>query len=89
MSPVAFKILSAAYENYLKSGDRQFACQLSGSDLADVIPGIRQLATDGYIDEVSDQLFDLPIRLDPTRPIVFHITEVGLEYIRQKREADL
>lgn len=89
MSPAAFKILSAAYANYMKSENRYFSYQLSGTDMGDLISGIRQLATDGYIDEVSDFVFDRPVRFDPTRPIVFCITEIGIEYISQNREADL
>ncbi|MBD5151287.1 MAG: hypothetical protein HDT16_02055 [Oscillibacter sp.] len=81
MSPAAFMVLSSAYEKYMKTRDHSFSCQPSGTDLSNLISGIKQLATDGYIEEVPDFVFETPTRLDPTRPIKFRISDPGIEYM--------
>ncbi len=89
MSPIALKVLSSAYDSYQKTKDFYVSIQPeSPNEWYDTVVGARQLAQSGYIDEVSDFVLTSPISADITIPITFNITELGIEYIRGKREAD-
>lgn len=89
MSPNAFHVLSAAYENYLKTGDTFFQYQpCNQDDQCNAIIGAKQLYEDGLIDEVSDFVLAFHVVARNLCPICLHITKVGVEYIRRKRESD-
>lgn len=89
MSPAALKVLSTAYESYRKTGDFYVSIQPANpNEWYDTAIGARQLTQSGYIDEVSDFVLASPISADVTLPITFNITELGIKYIRGKREAD-
>lgn len=87
MSPAAFELLSKAYEHYLKSYDRHFSYQFkNGNDLFYSINGAQQLDRDGYIDNVSDNVYSSQISIVPLDPIVFDLTDKGIGYMRSHRE---
>lgn len=89
MSPAAFKVLSAAYDNYKRTGDLYFSYQAKNADdWRDSIEVVQQLASDGYIDEVSDFVFARPIVANPLSFIDFNITDRGIEYMRRKGETN-
>ena len=89
MSPIALKVLSSAYDSYQKNRDFYVSIQPKNpSEWYDTVIGARQLAQSGYIDEVSDFVLSSPISADITIPITFNITELGIEYMRGKGEAD-
>lgn len=84
MSPVAWNILSSAYENYLKTGDYYFMYQWENrNEFEDAIIGASQLYQDKYIDDVPDYVkpgysssFSIPAVID------FNLTDAGIEYMR-------
>lgn len=85
MSPIAFKVLSLAYDSYQKTKDFYVSIQPKNSnEWYDAVIGTRQLAQSGYIDEVSDFVLASPISANITVPITFNITEIGIEYICSK-----
>lgn len=89
MSPIAFKVLSLAYDSYQKTKDFYVSIQPTNSnEWYDTVVGVRQLAQPGYIDEVSDFVLASPISADIAIPITFNITELGIKYIRGKRETN-
>lgn len=89
MSPVALKVLSLAYDSYQKAKDFYVSIHPKNpNEWYDTVIGAQQLAQSGYIDEVSDFVFASPISADITIPITFNITEIGIEYIRSKGEAN-
>lgn len=88
MSPAALKILSAAYESYLKTNNRHYAYQVFGAeDWIDALAGVRQLHQDNLIESdlyyVADQ--SITIAPDTTAPFTFCITEMGIEEISSHR----
>lgn len=88
MSPNALKLLSMAYENYLKTYDRYFSYQFRNNDeMIRSIAGASQLYEDSYIDNVSDNVTSSHVSIVPVIPITFEITDAGIEYMRSHRES--
>lgn len=88
MSPNALKLLSMAYEHYLKTYDRYFSYQFRNSDeMICSITGAGQLYEDGYIDNVSDNVTSSRVSIVPVMPITFESTDAGIEYMRIHRES--
>lgn len=84
MSPAAIKILSAAYENYLKTSNRHFTYQAFGAeDWIDALAGVRQLQQDKLIESDLYYVTDQSINVipDTAAPFTFCITEMGIEEI--------
>lgn len=84
MSPAAIKILSAAYESYLKTSNRHFAYQASGmEDWINALAGVRQLHQDKLIESDLYYVADKSINVvpDTAAPFTFCITEMGIEEI--------
>lgn len=87
MSPAALKLLTMAYENYLKTYETYFSYQFKDSDdFINSINGANQLFENGYIDNVSDNAFSRIVNLVPLDPIAFEITDSGIEYMRSNRK---
>lgn len=87
MSPIAEKILHAAYENYLKTGDSYFVYPCTNStDWLNAITGIKQLAQDGLIDEIPDFVLS-GVRAPVLASLDFNITAAGIEKICIERES--
>lgn len=85
MSPVAYKLLSAAYGSYIKTRNIQFTYYYkNGNDLFDAIAGARQLSDEGYICNVSDFVFEDSFSV--LEPILFSISNTGIEYMRTNGE---
>ena len=87
MSPAALELLSKAYKYYLKSYDCHFSylCK-NGNDLYYSINGAQQLDRDGYIDNVSDNVYSYQISISPPEPITFDLTDKGIHYMRSQRK---
>lgn len=88
MSPVALRLLQMAYKHYQETGERSFSYQYKkGNDMFYGIEAANQLYDDGYIDDVSDFVFeDSYSPFDG--PISFTITDKGLRYIRVNGEME-
>ena len=83
MSPAAFKILTQAYNHYLESYDRHFSYLFKNADdLFYSVNGVLQLDEDGYIDNVSDNVYASQISIVPPEPISFDLSDRGIDYMR-------
>lgn len=86
MSPIALKLLSSAYNFYQKTNSRTFSYQFKNSDdMFYSIEAAQQLFDDGYIENVSDFVFEDSIDIF-SGPIVFDLTYTAIEYMRTNRE---
>lgn len=83
MSPAALNLLTDAYRQYLRTGNKYIERQIANSsEIPDVVEGTRQLFADGYITDTSEFLFDIPITFSLDCPICFTLTDRGIEYMR-------
>ena len=85
MSPAALKLLTAAYENYLKTSKKFFSYQFR-NDLMSAVNGAQQLHEDGYIENVSESVYARTVSIIPSEPITFELTFKGIEYMRSNRK---
>ena len=86
MSPIALKLLSASYENYEKTSDKAFSYQFKNADdMFYSVEAARQLNEDGYIENVSDFVFESSFSIF-SGPITFELTTNGIEYMRSNRK---
>lgn len=84
MSPIAKKLLSAAYENYLKTGDVECIYQCTDSnDFYYAVEAARQLYEDELITSDLDFISSRKIKNIPVSSlsISFALSEKGLEKI--------
>ena len=87
MSPAALKLLTAAYENYLKTSKKFFSYQFrNADDLMSAVNGAQQLHEDGYIENVSEAVYARTVSIIPSEPITFELTFKGIEYMRSNRK---
>lgn len=89
MSPAALKLLTAAYENYLKTSKKFFFFSYqfrNADDLMSAVNGAQQLHEDGYIENVSESVYARTVSIIPSEPITFELTFKGIEYMRSNRE---
>ncbi len=87
MSPAALELLTKAYNHYLKTYDRHFSYLFqNGNDLFLSVSGAQQLERDGYIDNVSDNVYSSKISIVPVEPITFNLTDKGIDYMRSQRK---
>ncbi len=85
MSPAALELLTKAYNHYLKTYDRHFSYLFqNGNDLFFSVNGAQQLERDGYIDNVSDNVYSSKISIVPVEPITFNLTDKGIDYMRSQ-----
>lgn len=87
MSPAALKLLTDAYKQYRRTGNKYIEYQIAdSSEILDVVEGTRQLFEDGYIADISEFLLDTPITFSIDAPICFALTSRGIEYMRTRGE---
>lgn len=87
MSPAALKLLTATYENYLKTSKKFFSYQFrNADDLMSAVNGAQQLHEDGYIENVSESVYARTVSIIPSEPITFELTFKGIEYMRSNRK---
>ena len=87
MSPAALKLLTAAYENYVKTSKKFFSYQFrNADDLMSAVNGAQQLHEDGYIENVSESVYARTVSIIPSEPITFELTFKGIEYMRSNRK---
>lgn len=86
MSPITIKLLSLAYEHYENTSDKTFSYQFKNADdMFLLTEAANQLYEDGYIDNVSDFVFEDSI--SPfSGPVFFELTTRGIEYLRTYRK---
>lgn len=86
MSPIALELLSLAYKNYEKTFDRAYSYQFRNSnEMVHSIEAAQQLYEDGYIENVSDFIFESSISFF-SGPITFELTNKGIEYMCSNRK---
>lgn len=87
MSPIALKLLTLAYENYEKTSNKAFSYQFKNADdMFYSTEAAQQLYDDGYIENVSDFVFETSVSIF-SGPICFDITSSGIKYMRSYRES--
>lgn len=86
MSPIALKLLSSAYEQYLKSGSKSCSYRYKSSDdMFYSTDAALQLYDDGFITDVSAFVFDDEVSIF-SGPIRFTLTDKAIEYMRNNRK---
>lgn len=86
MSPIALKLLTIAYEQYLKTFNRECTYMYKNADdMFYSTEAIKQLYDDGYIDNVPEFVFHDTISI-AAGPISFEITDRGIGYMRSNRK---
>lgn len=85
MSPAELTLLTEAYENYQKTGNKHFTVIPKNSEyLLFVINSVPDLQERGYITNVSDNLLNEDsISLVPLEDMSFDITFRGIEFIEK------
>lgn len=82
MSPIAKKLLSAAHENYLKTGNTEFTYQCADSnDFYYAVEAARQLYEENLIDTDLDFIVSRSVTRIPMTSLCFSfaITEKGCQ----------
>lgn len=81
MNAFSEKLLTDSYIHYLQTSDRHFVYEAhNGDELLQGIAAGRQLYEDGYITNISDNIFALDIDTVFDTFISFDLTDVGAEY---------
>lgn len=87
MSPVEFKLLEKAYLHYQETSDLTFSYLCRNADeLFYLAEAACYLCEAGYIENVSEFVFESSIS-NFFDPIVFTLTNLGIEYMRANRES--
>lgn len=86
MSPIAYQLLSKAYEHYLQTSNPVYSHHSpNGDDRYFSTEAAIELYEDGYIKNLSPWV--LEDEMNPgLGPIVFELTLHGVEYVRTNRE---
>ena len=82
MSPIALKLLTMAFKNYLKTGDQHYNyLSPTGTDFIYAIEAVRQLYKDNYIDNLPASFLSNSIP-STFLSVDFSITEKGIKFMQ-------
>jgi hypothetical protein len=85
MGTSEFNLLSRAYSHYLSTNQFEFSYNpIDGDDMFYSLEAVSQLLSDGYISNVPAVLLEDSVDSDIV--ITFNITDLGIKYMRSKRE---
>lgn len=86
MFDYSMQLLSEAHKKFITTGEREYSVMPKNPQhIMDLSNAILFLSSNGYIENISCEIYNYRMEINLHEPLLFSITDAGIEYVRVNR----